>query len=84
MNKRKLRYKRYFRDGHSPPAIEGCPKGGVVLLTQTLLSFDQFRMTKSKEKARADQTAGQGKGLCAEASFGLEFCFLLVKQKEEV
>jgi hypothetical protein len=30
-------------------------------------------MTKSKEEARADQTAGQGKGLWAEASFGLEF-----------
>ena len=30
MNKRKLGYKRYFKDGHSPPAMEGCPKGGVV------------------------------------------------------
>jgi hypothetical protein len=28
-----------------------------------------------------DQTKGQRKGLWAEASFCLEFCFLLVKQK---
>jgi hypothetical protein len=67
---------------NSPPAMEGCPKGGVVLLTQTLLSFDQFRMTKSKEEARADQTAGQGKGLWAEASFGLEFLHTFLSRKK--
>jgi hypothetical protein len=35
-------------------------------------NFDQEKATKNK-KPRPDQTAGQGKGLWAEASFGLDF-----------
>jgi len=35
------------------------------------------------KKPRPGRTAGQRKGPWAEASFCLEFCFLLVKQKEE-
>jgi hypothetical protein len=42
-------------------------------------------MTKrnGNKKARPGRTAGQRKGRGAEASFCLEFFFLLVKQKEE-
>jgi hypothetical protein len=46
-----------------------------------LLPFGQAK-GRLKEK-KIYQTAGQRKGLWAEASFCLEFCFLLVKQKEE-
>jgi hypothetical protein len=43
-------------------------------------NFDQEKATKNK-KLRPDQTAGQGKGLWAEASFGLDFSYLFDQAK---
>jgi hypothetical protein len=61
-------------------------KGKTITLSlnQTNPSTSSGCQPYKNKKARPGRTAGQRKGLRAEASFCLEFCFLLVKQKEEV
>jgi len=46
-------------------------------------SVSSWGQKATNKKPWPGRTAGQRKGLSAEASFCLEFCFLLVKQKEE-